>query len=76
MISNKPGVGLVYGKCEMDAETANRFAKWLSEKNSFKGLPLSRYEAPWTEFNVVWEELEKAPCFQCLQEKFLRESVA
>lgn len=73
MISIKSGTGLVYGKREMNAETANRFAQWLVDKYSFLQLPLWNYQAPWVEFNVIWQEMESMPCFGRLQDEFMKE---
>ena len=73
MISIKSGTGLVYGKHEMNAETANRFAQWLVYKYSFLQLPIWNYQAPWVEFNVIWQEMESMPCFQLLQDRFMKE---
>ena len=72
-VNSKQGIGLVYGKHEMDAEMANKFAQWLVTYYSFLQLPLWNYQAPWVEFNVIWQELESAPCFKILQDRFMKE---
>jgi hypothetical protein len=74
MISAKSGIGVLYGRHQMDHQQVKKFIYWLlSSEYAYGGRILQRYAIGSCEFNAWWQDMEELKEFQEIQNKFMGE---